>query len=107
MNENLRVVACNHVGSKIFRENALCFVVCPKDNDNVEVYGRSRSGRWVQKWCALGDLKNFREKTIPPEHPRYEWLHIYAYHAKWGLNDAVYLNGRSEKLRALGKRRQA
>lgn len=33
---------------------------------------RSRSGRLVQRRMASTRLRDFRVKTIPPEHPRYD-----------------------------------
>ena len=75
MKTDRRVIACNYgepVGA--VATGALCYVVnINKGNasERVQIWARSRSGRWINKWENLRRLTNFRLKTIPPEHPRY------------------------------------
>lgn len=70
-----RVIACNYaVGTSEFRPGALCYVSLPNRGNNAEsirIRGRSRGGRWITKWEKAWRLINFRWKTLPPEHPRF------------------------------------
>jgi hypothetical protein len=69
-------IACNIAEpTKECVRGALAFVI--NDNpgnggESMQVLARSRSGRWIRKWERLYRLCNFRVKTIPPTHPRYE-----------------------------------
>jgi hypothetical protein len=72
-----KALACNYAeGSGVARPGALAYVVCSHLGGNlperVKVLARSRGGRWVEKWEAVKRLSNFRLKTLPPEHPRYD-----------------------------------
>lgn len=72
-----RVVACNSTGTRIFSPGALAYVVRDNPgngNDRIVVLGRSRSGRWVEKYEPRSRLCNFRFKTIPLAHPLYDLL---------------------------------
>jgi hypothetical protein len=74
--EDYRVMVCNMTTpTKIYTEGTKLYVVNPNrgnGGDHIEVYGRSRGGRWVHKWESAKRLGNFRFKTIPPEHPLYK-----------------------------------
>lgn len=69
------IVACNIAeATRIFARGALCYLSLPNPgwgHERVQILGRSRGGRWVQKWEDARRLDHFRLKTIPPEHPRY------------------------------------
>jgi hypothetical protein len=68
-------IACNYAeDTPAFPRGALCFLSMENGgsgNDRVMILGRSRGGRWVQKWEDTRRLDHFRPKTIPPEHPRF------------------------------------
>jgi hypothetical protein len=70
-----KVIACNYgEGTSTCSKGALCYVMRSSGSnpgEDVEIFARSRSGRWIVKWESLHKLINFRFKTIPPEHPRY------------------------------------
>jgi hypothetical protein len=76
--DDLRVIACNYRdGTKIASAGALAYVCWTNPgggNDRIPILARSRGSRWVRKWEAMHRLANFRFKTIPPEHPRYEQI---------------------------------
>lgn len=82
MSEDIRVVACNSTGSKVYSPGALLYVINPNVGNggegSIEVWGMSRGGRWVGKWENVKRLTNFRVKTIPPEHPKFTHLSLYA-----------------------------
>jgi hypothetical protein len=66
-----RVIACNLArSSPTFAIGASAYVSQYKIN-RVQILGRSRSGRWVERWEGLDDLCNFRFKAIPAENPFY------------------------------------
>lgn len=73
---NRRVIACNfRVSRAAVRRGALAYVSRPdygSGHERVVLLIRSRGGRWIHKWEAVKNLTNFRVKTIPPEHPRFE-----------------------------------
>lgn len=75
---DLHVIACNYRdGTKIAAGSALAYVCWTNPgggNDRIPVLARSRGGRWVRKWEAMHRLRNFRFKTVPAEHPRYEQI---------------------------------
>lgn len=89
-----RFIACNYsCATSIAAEGALAFVA-PQVGGNlrrsngqprVRLTVRSRSGRWVQRWEPMRNLTNFRLKTIPPGHPRYDDDRFLGYDA----NDAT------------------
>jgi hypothetical protein len=76
-----RVIACNYVTNvSAARNGALCYVCfVPGSADRVLLLVRSRGHRWIQKWEMLKRLDNFRFKTLPPEHPRYNDIRITDY----------------------------
>ena len=85
MTNDIRVIACNiAISDSVFSPGALCYVVNGNPGwggeTSIEVYGRSRSGRWVRKWIRTRRLFNFRLKQVPPETFRYKYLKDYA----WG-----------------------
>lgn len=69
------VVQCNYAqATKVAARGARAYVVLTNPgsgHDRIQVFARSRGGRWVLKWEPIRYLVNFREKTIPPEHPLY------------------------------------
>jgi hypothetical protein len=74
--DDMRVIACNYTGpTKVAAAGARAYVI-PQFGGNlperVRVLVRSRGGRWVEKWESMKRLDNFRMKTIPPGHPRYD-----------------------------------
>jgi hypothetical protein len=70
-----RVIACNLTeGVSEAREGALCYILDSNlDNaaERVRLLMRSHSGRWIRKWESLKRVGNFRLKTLPSGHPRY------------------------------------
>lgn len=71
-----RAVACNFTeGTKAVSEGALAYWVrswSGGGDERIAVLAKSRGGRWIQIWEPITRLDNFRFKTIPPEHPRYD-----------------------------------
>lgn len=73
-----RVVACNYCGSeksetKYIKPGTLCYLL-PNWGVRCEMLVRSRGGRHVKRWGDFSQFNNYRLKTIPPEHPLYDWL---------------------------------
>ncbi len=72
------MIACNYSEScKTATKGSLAYVMGINpgwDNNRIPILSRSRGGRWIWKWESLKRLCNFRLKTIPPEHPRYQVL---------------------------------
>lgn len=70
-----KVVQCNYAeATKIASEGARAYLVYPNPGggyDRVGILVRSRGGRWVEKWEDSRRLRDFRVKTLPPEHPLY------------------------------------
>lgn len=70
-----RVVQCNYATAvSAVAAGARAYLVRPNPgggNDRIVILVRSRGGRWIQKWEDIRRLKNFRPKTLPPEHPLY------------------------------------
>jgi hypothetical protein len=70
-----KVVQCNYaVPTKIAAQGARAYVVYPNagnGHDRIGILVRSRGGRWVEKWEDSRRLRDFRVKTLPPEHPLY------------------------------------
>lgn len=70
-----RVVQCNYAeATKIAAQGARAYLVLPNPgggHDRITVLVRSRGGRWVEKWEDTRRLRDFRVKTLPPEHPLY------------------------------------
>ena len=68
-----RVVQCNYrEATNIAAEGARCYLVRPNPgggDDRIVILARSRSGRWIEKWEDIRRLRDFRVKTLPPEHP--------------------------------------
>jgi hypothetical protein len=70
-----QAIACNYAeptniankGAKAY----FCYGWAGGGYERVNILVRSRSGRLVQKWEHIRRLENFRLKTLPPEHPRY------------------------------------
>lgn len=88
MSSEIKVVACNvALSTKVFPPGARCYVVDGNTGwggeTSIEIYGRSRSGRWVRTWVRTRRLYNFRVVCIQPEDPRYRFLSIY----RWWRGD--------------------
>lgn len=70
-----KVIQCNYAeGTSSAPEGARAYVVLPNPgngHDRIMVLFRSRGGRWVEKWESIKRLRDFRVKTLPPEHPMY------------------------------------
>lgn len=80
--QDRRVVQCNYaVGTNIAAPGARAYVTTTNPGggqDRIGVLVRSRGGRWVAKWERSDRLRDFRVKTLPPEHPL---------HKRWDLVD--------------------
>ena len=76
-----RVIACNLLETvSTASVGALCYVrATTGTEDRVELLIRSRSGRWISKWEPLKRVGNFRFKSLPPDHPRYDDQRLMAY----------------------------
>jgi hypothetical protein len=101
-----KAIACNYVeGISECAQGALCYIRRPNGGnagERIEILARSRSGRWIIKWESTHRLGNFRLKTIPAEHPRYndERFALCAYVAEYAREDAAaWWNARAETLR--------
>jgi hypothetical protein len=71
------------------------------DNDRIQILARSRGGRWIERWEDIRHLRDFRVKTIPPEHPLYQRLD-----RPWDMEPtAARLNGARERHLARGTMR--
>lgn len=72
-----KVVQCNYAeGTKIAAPGARAYLVFPNRGngyDRIKIVVRSRGARWVEKWERADRLTNFRVKTLPPEHPMYDY----------------------------------
>lgn len=83
------VVACNYTeGTGVAAPGALCYVSLSNPgggSDRLLIVVRSRGGRWVQKWENIRRLANFRLKTLPPEHPRYQDQRIQDGSSEWAV----------------------
>jgi hypothetical protein len=89
-----KVIQCNfREGTSECAEGARAYVLDAEFAGDrvrrVQLLARSRSGRWIQKWEAAGRLRDFRFKTIPPEHAVYEKVAdtLFAEDAVRRLND--------------------
>lgn len=75
-----KVVACNfRVSTKLVPEGAKAYVERTNPgggHDRIWVQARARGGRWIRRVEAMHRLHNFRLKTLPPEHPAYNWEHL-------------------------------
>jgi hypothetical protein len=84
MSEDKRVVQCNlRETTKIYPAGAKAYLVRGNPgngHDRIVVLGRSHGGRWVEKYERIDNLRDFRAKTLPPEHPR------YADHRVWDVD---------------------
>ena len=64
-------VVCNLIdGGSYCRDGSLCYVTQVND-DRVQVVVRSRSGRWIQRWTSIKNIRNARTKTITPKNQFY------------------------------------
>lgn len=77
MTEAIRkVIACNlRLARKEFSRGSLAYAIFlnyGNANESIQVCGRSRSGRWIEKFEAIGHLENFRVKTISSESPLWD-----------------------------------
>lgn len=70
-----KVIQCNFAeATNAASTGARAYVVLMNrggGHDRIVVLVRSRGGRWVEKWEDIRHLKDFRVKTLPPEHPLY------------------------------------
>lgn len=75
---DIRVIQCNYaVGTKACAEGARAYVWLTNPgggNDRIQVVARSRGGRFVERWEDIRHLRDFRLRTMPPEHPVYRRL---------------------------------
>lgn len=80
---DLRRVQCNYaVATSTCAAGARAYVVLlnPGNGSNrICILARSRGGRMVSKWEDIRKLKDFRAKTVPPEHPAYGLLEHVGY----------------------------
>lgn len=68
---DIRAIACNTaVSAPGYRAGALAFVA-RVSHDRARVLVRSRGSRWLELWLPITNLRNFRFRTIPSEHPLY------------------------------------
>lgn len=62
------LLVCNYLTqTSEFRKGTLCYIVllnAGNNSDRIKLFGRSRGGRWIQKWEDIRRLTNFRIKTI-------------------------------------------
>lgn len=70
-------LACNyHTPTGVASTGAAAYIILSNLGGNlperVQVLVRSRGRRWVAKWENARRLGNFRLKTLPPQHPRYD-----------------------------------
>lgn len=76
--DDLRVTVCNYaVAINSVPQSAKAYVLLHNPGgggDRLYILVKSRSGRWIEKWEDRRRLTNFREKTVPPQHPLYERL---------------------------------
>jgi hypothetical protein len=74
-----RVIACNYkVGNPAVSGGSKAYVeMVAGDGLSLCVLVRSRGGRWVRRWERIKKMENFRFKTLPPEHPKYNDLRGY------------------------------
>lgn len=75
---DIHVIQCNYaVGTKVCAEGARAYVWLTNPgggSDRLQVIARSRGGRFVERWEDVRHLRDFRLKTMPPEHPLYRRL---------------------------------
>jgi len=71
-----RAVACNHAtGTSEFSKGALGYVALGNPgggHDRIEVWMRTRGGRFVLHWERIDRLTNFRLKTVMPGTPAHK-----------------------------------
>lgn len=76
-----RVVQCNYAEpTNIASAGARAYLVLPNPgngHDRITILVRSRGARWVEKWERTDRLRDFRVKTLPPEHPLYSNDRLY------------------------------
>lgn len=62
---SVRVIACNYAeATKIAKRGAKAFLIEPYDGERVELYVRSRGGRWVRKWEQHKRTCNWRVVSV-------------------------------------------
>lgn len=75
---DIHVIQCNYVvGTKVCSVGARAYVWLTNPgggSDRIQVLARSRGGRFVERWEDVRHLRDFRLKTMPPEHPLYRRL---------------------------------
>jgi hypothetical protein len=80
--EDKRVIQCNlREPTKVFARGARAYVVLANPgnaHDRITILGRSRRGKWVEKWEPIKRLDNFRAKPLPPEHPLHRSRRVWA-----------------------------
>lgn len=78
-----KVIKCNYIASTKSVgawSSAYLIRTNPGSGDErIVVLARSRSGRLIQKWEKTTRLGNFRVKTLPPSHPRFNDERIWNY----------------------------
>jgi hypothetical protein len=70
-----KVVQCNYAEpTHLASAGARAYLVLPNPgngHDRIKILVRSRGARWVEKWESTARLRDFRVKTLPPQHPLY------------------------------------
>lgn len=71
---DIKAVACNYAeGTKIFSLGTKAYIVNAFWGGNLPervcLVGKSRGGRWIEKWEATWRLVNFRLVTLTDTHP--------------------------------------
>lgn len=76
MSEDQHVIQCNYAtATKSVPAGARAYVLRTNPgngNDRIVVLARSRGARWIETWVSIAHLRDFRVKTIPPDHPMYD-----------------------------------
>lgn len=97
-----QVIACNYTeATKVASKGALCYVIGinrGNGSERIEILARSRGGRWIEKWESIKRLNNFRLKTLPQGHPRYNDERLWDYGAEKALSDLLEAMRRGEKV---------
>lgn len=101
--KEIKVVTANIVeDTRVFAPGAKVYVY-PRfsgDGERLRILGRSRSGRWVDKWEAGWRLANFRITTLTDRESafsRYEYRDVEATHNHLELAESVAKHMRQQR----------